>query len=49
MKYKVFESSDTNVKKFVFEWPERKGPSLTVKEAIAEAVLTGMTPTRNEQ
>lgn len=39
MKYKVFESSDTNVKKFVFEWPERKGPSLTVKEAIAEAVL----------
>lgn len=31
MKYNVFESSDTNVKKFVFEWIDRK--------AIAEAVL----------
>ena len=34
MTYKVFESSDTNVKKFVFEWDKAdiKG------EAIAEAV-----------
>lgn len=39
MEYKVFESSDTNVKKFVFEWPEKKGYFFTVKEAIAEAVL----------
>lgn len=31
MEYKVFESNDTNVKKFVFEWTEEK--------AIAEAVL----------
>lgn len=31
MKYKVFESSDTNVKKFVFEFDEPK--------AIAETVL----------
>ena len=31
MNYKVFESSDTNVKKFVFEWVDEK--------AIAEAVL----------
>lgn len=31
MEYKIFESSDTNVKKFVFEWKD--------KPAIAEAVL----------
>lgn len=31
MNYKIFESSDTNVKKFVFEWDKPK--------AIAEAVL----------
>ena len=31
MKYQVFESSDTNVKKFVFEFDEPK--------AIAETVL----------
>ena len=31
MKYKIFESSDTNVKKFVFEWNKPK--------AIAESVL----------
>ena len=35
MKTKVFNSSDTNVKKYVFEWPESK----TIKAAIAEAVL----------
>ena len=35
MKTKVFNSSDTNVKKYVFEWPESK----TIKPAIAEAVL----------
>ena len=35
MKTKVFNSSDTNVKKYVFEWPE----SRTIKPAIAEAVL----------
>lgn len=34
MEYKVFESSDTNVKKFVFEWPEGRR-----RKAIAEAVL----------
>lgn len=35
MTYKVFNSSDTNVKKFVFEWEKTKD----IKEAIAEAVL----------
>lgn len=35
MKYKIFESSDTNVKKFVFEW----GASGVTKKGIAEAVL----------
>lgn len=35
MKYKIFESSDTNVKKFVFEW---KADEVTNK-GIAEAVL----------
>lgn len=35
MEYKIFESSDTNVKKFVFEW----GASGVTKKGIAEAVL----------
>lgn len=35
MEYKIFESSDTNVKKFVFEW----GASAVTKKGIAEAVL----------
>lgn len=35
MEYKIFESSDTNVKKFVFEW----GASAVMKKGIAEAVL----------
>ena len=35
MKTKVFESSDTNVKKFVFEW----GDAPAEKKGIAEAVL----------
>lgn len=33
MEYKIFESSDTNVKKFVFEW----GASGVTKKGIAEA------------
>lgn len=36
MSYRVFESSDTNVKKFVFEW-EAKG--IGIRSAVAEAVL----------
>lgn len=36
MSYRVFESSDTNVKKFVFEW-EAKG--VGIRSAVAEAVL----------
>lgn len=32
MEYKIFESSDTNVKKFVFEW----GASGVTKKGIAE-------------
>lgn len=36
MNYKVFESSDTNVKKFVFEW-EANG--FGVRNAVVEAVL----------
>jgi 23S rRNA (adenine2503-C2)-methyltransferase len=35
MEYKIFESSDANVKKFVFEW----GASGVTKKGIAEAVL----------
>lgn len=35
MEYKIFESSDTNVKKFVFEW----GASAVTRKGIAEAVL----------
>ena len=35
MEMKIFESSDTNVKKFVFEWDERD----TMGKGIAEAVL----------
>lgn len=36
MSYRIFESSDTNVKKFVFEW-EAKG--IGIRSAVAEAVL----------
>lgn len=35
MEYKIFESSDTNVKKFVFEWRANE----ITKKGIAEAVL----------
>lgn len=35
MEYKIFESSDTNVKKFVFEW----GASAVTRKGIAKAVL----------
>ena len=35
MEYKIFESSDTNVKKFVFEW----GASAVTRKGIAGAVL----------
>lgn len=35
MEYKIFESSDTNVKKFVFEWRANE----IAKKGIAEAVL----------
>ena len=35
MKIKTFESTDTNVKKFVFEW----GDQPSEKKGVAEAVL----------
>ena len=45
MEYKIFESSDTNVKKFVFEW----GASGVTKKGIAEAYYIVTTVMLNEQ
>ena len=39
MQYKVFQSSDTNVKKYVFEWSKEEDTGIQSKAAIAEAVL----------
>ena len=40
MQFKVFQSSDTNVKKYVFEWSKDESPTFKpTKAAIAEAVL----------
>lgn len=38
MEYKIFESSDTNVKKFVFEW----GASGVTKKGILRLVKNGL-------
>lgn len=39
MSYRVFESSDTNVKKFVFEWEAKNIKKTEIPSAVAEAVL----------
>ena len=39
MSYRVFESSDTNVKKFVFEWEAKNIKRREIPSAVAEAVL----------
>lgn len=39
MSYRVFESSDTNVKKFVFEWEAKNIKRMEIPSAVAEAVL----------
>lgn len=45
MEYKIFESSDTNVKKFVFEWG---ASAVTIKELQKQSFIV-MENTRREQ
>lgn len=45
MEYKIFESSDTNVKKFVFEW----GASAVTKKELQKQSFIVMENTRREQ
>lgn len=46
MEYKIFESSDTNVKKFVFEWG---ASAVTKKKELQKQSSIVMENTRREQ